>query len=69
MTSGISGDDAVMNHPSEDAVSHILGYGTSNDPGVTFEYSNGNAHLVAAVLQERLTGRYWSMRARSCSIH
>ena len=47
MTSGISGD-----HPSEDAVSHILGYGTSNDPGVTFEYSNGNAHLVAAVLQE-----------------
>jgi len=47
MTSGISGD-----HPSEDAVSYILGYGTSNDPGVTFEYSNSNAHLVAAVLQE-----------------
>lgn len=52
MTSGISGDDAVMRHPSEDAVSHILGYGTSNDPGVTFEYTNGNAHLVAAVLRE-----------------
>jgi len=47
MTSGISGD-----HPSENAVSHILEYGTSNDPGVTFEYSNGNAHLVAAVLRE-----------------
>ncbi len=52
MTSGIAGDDGAMNPSSDDAAGQILTYGTTNDPGVAFEYSNGGAHLVAAVLRE-----------------
>ncbi len=52
MTSGLSGDDRVMQHPSEDAVGQILGYEMSNDPGSVFTYTNGSAHLVAAALRE-----------------
>jgi CubicO group peptidase (beta-lactamase class C family) len=54
MTSGLSADDRVMYHPSQDAVREILEYGLSNDPGAVFEYTNGSAHLVAAVLREAI---------------
>lgn len=54
MTSGISGADGGLNLMSKDAVSQILAYGTTNDPGVAFEYSDAGAHLVAAILREAI---------------
>jgi CubicO group peptidase (beta-lactamase class C family) len=54
MTSGITGDDGGLNVLSEDAVSQILTYGNTNDPGVAFEYSNAGAQVVAAVLREAI---------------
>jgi CubicO group peptidase (beta-lactamase class C family) len=49
MTAGISGDRRGLT--ADYAVSQILSYPMGNDPGVAFEYSNGSAHLVAAVLR------------------
>lgn len=54
MTSGLSADGPVMRHRSDDAVGRILKYEMSNDPGAAFQYTNGSAHLVAAVLREAI---------------
>lgn len=51
MTAGVSVDDGGMNLEAENPVKSILAFGMSSEPGTTFGYSNGSAHLVATVLR------------------
>jgi CubicO group peptidase (beta-lactamase class C family) len=50
----ISGKAGEFSVEAVDAVSQILTFGFTNDPGAIFEYSNGSAHLVSAVLREAI---------------
>ena len=54
MTAGFSVDDGGLNLDAEDPVGLYLAYGMSSDPGTTFGYSNGTAHLVATVLRRAI---------------
>ncbi len=55
MTAGVSVDGG-LDLEAEDPVGLFLAYGMSSDPGTTFGYSDGSAHLVATVLR-RAIGR------------
>lgn len=54
MTAGLPGDDGGLSLESDDPTGQLLAYGLSNDPGVTFLYSNSSAQLVAAVLHRAI---------------
>jgi len=54
MTAGVSVSDGGMNLKAEDPVESILAFGMSSDPGTTFGYSDGSAHLVATVLRRAI---------------
>lgn len=54
MTAGVSVDDGGLNLEAEDPVESILAFGMSSDPGTTFGYSDGGAHLVATVLRRAI---------------
>ena len=54
MTAGVSVDDGGLNLEAENPVESFLAYGMSSDPGTTFGYSNGSAHLVATVLRRAI---------------
>jgi len=52
MTAGVS--DGGLDLGAEDPVGHFLAYGMSTEPGTTFGYSDGSAHLVATVLRRAI---------------
>ena len=52
MTAGVS--DGGLDLGAEDPVGHFLAYGMSSEPGTTFGYSDGSAHLVATVLRRAI---------------
>ena len=54
MTAGVAVDDGGLNLETEDPVGLFLAYGMTNDPGTTFGYSNGSAHLVTTVLRRAI---------------
>ena len=47
----------ALNLEAEDPVGLYLAYGMSSDPGTTFGYSNGTAHLVATLVRSMCSGR------------
>ncbi len=52
MSSGLSQIDTLEMLQSEDAVQYVLDLEITSEPGTTWDYNDGNYHLLSAIIQQ-----------------